>query len=261
MLSSERMCYELWSIGNNTFGQQGNGTNIDIQEINAITTFSKRVKDVITAEYGATYILFEDGTYECCGYNECGQLGTDANININTWCSINYRYISIDKIFSSVSSTHAFCISKTTNQLYAIGSNSYKQFGFKTDSNENNNWIQNKEPLTSIKHISTSWKHTIFLSEDGEIYAAGCSYDGALGLGLNISICPVRSIIQAKTRFNDVACGLYHTLAIDKKHTLWSWGSNQYGQLGHGDFKTVWKPKQINFLEDDREIKIIKISC
>jgi alpha-tubulin suppressor-like RCC1 family protein len=34
-----------------------------------------------------------------------------------------------------------------------------------------------------------------------------------------------------------VACGEYHTLAVCQDGTLWSWGRNQCGQLGHGDKK------------------------
>jgi alpha-tubulin suppressor-like RCC1 family protein len=32
-----------------------------------------------------------------------------------------------------------------------------------------------------------------------------------------------------------VACGEYHTIAVCQDGTIWSWGRNNYGQLGHGD--------------------------
>ncbi len=32
-----------------------------------------------------------------------------------------------------------------------------------------------------------------------------------------------------------VACGEYHTIAVCQDGTLWTWGRNNCGQLGHGD--------------------------
>ena len=43
-----------------------------------------------------------------------------------------------------------------------------------------------------------------------------------------------------------VSCGEYHTLAVCQDGTLWSWGRNQCGQLGHGDNKDKYvMPTQV----------------
>jgi hypothetical protein len=36
------------------------------------------------------------------------------------------------------------------------------------------------------------------------------------------------------TTWSNVAAGNFHSLAIKTDGTLWSWGNNNYGQLGHG---------------------------
>src|SRR5439155_12431699 len=43
-----------------------------------------------------------------------------------------------------------------------------------------------------------------------------------------------------------VAAGLYHSLAIQLDGTLWSWGSNNHGQLGLGDTDDRWFPDLVS---------------
>jgi alpha-tubulin suppressor-like RCC1 family protein len=40
--------------------------------------------------------------------------------------------------------------------------------------------------------------------------------------------------VGALTTWSKVAAGNFHSLAIKTDGTLWSWGNNNYGQLGHG---------------------------
>ena len=43
-----------------------------------------------------------------------------------------------------------------------------------------------------------------------------------------------------------VSCGEYHSMAVCQDGTLWSWGRNHMGQLGHGDTKDHYKwPMQV----------------
>ena len=43
-----------------------------------------------------------------------------------------------------------------------------------------------------------------------------------------------------------VACGEYHTIVICTEGTLYSWGKNDMGQLGHGHKKSEHFPRQVN---------------
>jgi len=59
---------------------------------------------------------------------------------------------------------------------------------------------------------------------------------------------------------SNVACGEYHTLAVAQDGTLWSWGLNTDGQLGHGitkagDFKSHPMPRRVQGLEKKIVIK------
>ena len=59
---------------------------------------------------------------------------------------------------------------------------------------------------------------------------------------------------------SNVACGEFHTLAVAHDGTLWTWGKNSHGQLGHGitpagDFHTHKLPKRVQGLEKKIVIK------
>jgi len=47
-----------------------------------------------------------------------------------------------------------------------------------------------------------------------------------------------------------VVAGLYHSLAIRPDGSLWSWGSNSYGQLGIGSTVDQWFPGQVTGLSN-----------
>ena len=45
-----------------------------------------------------------------------------------------------------------------------------------------------------------------------------------------------------------MAAGQYHSLAVKTDGTLWSWGQNDYGQLGNGNTTTYDSPIQVGAL-------------
>ena len=50
------------------------------------------------------------------------------------------------------------------------------------------------------------------------------------------------------TRVVDVACGVYHTLALTADANVYSWGWGNDGRLGHGEEYYVLSPRKIEAL-------------
>ena len=50
---------------------------------------------------------------------------------------------------------------------------------------------------------------------------------------LFLHLAPVISLEMRK--ITQVCCGNVHSIAVDSRGQLLSWGGNQYGQLGYGD--------------------------
>jgi alpha-tubulin suppressor-like RCC1 family protein len=71
---------------------------------------------------------------------------------------------------------------------------------------------------------------------------------GQLGDGTNTRDSLPEKVLNIG-RIIDIAAGDYHSLAIEKGGTIWSWGFNNYGQLGHGNTTfTVDTPRQVQTL-------------
>ena len=73
------------------------------------------------------------------------------------------------------------------------------------------------------------------------------------------------TLLDTNTCFADspewiqIACGERHTAGLTKKHEVFTWGHNNYGQLGHGDYATIRRvPTRVESLDG---LVITNISC
>jgi hypothetical protein len=93
----------------------------------------------------------------------------------------------------------------------------------------------------TIVAIAGGAYHTLALDSTGQLHAWGNNGNGQLGMGAsdttqrNIpTIIPTASTSIANKTIVAIACGYYHTLALDSTGQLHAWGNNVYGQLGMG---------------------------
>ena len=85
--------------------------------------------------------------------------------------------------------------------------------------------------------VACGSRHSTCISRRGELFSWGLNKSGELGLGRWSSL-EVSGPIQCplfQVRIVSVACGHSHTLAIGESGSLWSCGSNDFGQLGLGN--------------------------
>lgn len=91
--------------------------------------------------------------------------------------------------------------------------------------------------------IDGGYDHSLVFCDDGTVAACGRNIFGQLGIGAafpgNTSfpkqVVGLNNIIM-------VAAGSFHSLALDSDSTVWSWGLNNYGQLGLGTYTTAYLP-------------------
>jgi len=131
-------------------------------------------------------------------------------------------------------------------RLWAWGANNKGQLG--------NNWIQTHSmvpdkvvqtgsgvsgvPFLDAIAISAGEAHTVALKSNGSVWAWGKNNYGQLGNGA-ISITGSQLIPLPVYFFLDVieiAAGFNHTVALISDGSVWTWGFNDYGQLGNGTF-------------------------
>ncbi|WP_308638950.1 RCC1 domain-containing protein [Paenibacillus silvisoli] len=89
--------------------------------------------------------------------------------------------------------------------------------------------------IDHVKQISSGYRHTLFLKEDGTVWAVGGNEHGQLGNGQTskgdklftepMQVLGLKDVIQ-------VAAGDNHSVAVTSDGTVWAWGGNEHGQLG-----------------------------
>lgn len=86
-----------------------------------------------------------------------------------------------------------------------------------------------------VAAMTAGFVHSVAITDDGELYAWGLNTWGELGNGSSASSrVPRAAWMPPGVRFVQVAAGHHHTSALTADGDVYSWGWNQYRQLGHG---------------------------
>ena len=101
-------------------------------------------------------------------------------------------------------------------------------------------------------------KSVIFITNEDKVYCFGSNQWGVLGLGTKQKHIHKQTLNETLSDKGvvDIRNGSEHCLALtynDRVHTVYSWGKNQFGQLGHTSSKT---PQLISFFDDKNVIQI-----
>lgn len=155
------------------------------------------------------------------------------------------------------------------NKLYVFGSNNYYQLGVKNcrniyspmsfqniiKSHPENLPIDIKSNITTMKF---SGKNALLLNESGNLIVLSCFASGGSGNdGLYNK--PIEAPVP-DIKFSQIECGKDFCLLLTTSGVLYSFGSNQFGQLGHGDTEPRTYPTVVKFFLDKKK-KVEQISC
>ena len=243
----------VWAWGRNYYGQLGNGTNSANgvpSPVQVMASEGVPLTDVIAVDVGSDHslVLKSDGTVWAWGYGQFGQLGngvsgTEATelYPVQVKGAGGTGYLT-GVTFISASSRHNLAL-KNDGTVWAWGYNYEGQLGDGTNTNQNTpvqvKGIGGTGNLTGIKAISIGGLVSMALQNGGTVLAWGSNTDGQLGDGSNTN---KNTPVQVKgeggtgnlTNVTAIASGGITSLALKDDGTVWSWGSNVYGQLGNG---------------------------
>ena len=236
----------VWATGHNNSGQLGDGTTSKLTTpAEVVNTEGNGLKDVVdlSAGHSSTAYLKEDGTVWAFGANTYGQLGdgttTDRSTPVQVMDVNGSEFSGVIDI--SRGAFHTVYI-KEDSTVWAVGRNNTGQLGDGSTSSKDNP-IQvtdtNGIGLSGVVSISTNKYHSVYLKNDGTVWATGPHGYGRLGNGetSGTSLNPVQVIDADGNGLSNVvgiSAGLDYTMYVKSDRTAWASGRNNYGQLGDG---------------------------
>lgn len=243
---------QVWSIGNNTYGQVGAGYDYRFINVFVPLSFPNSEKVVkIAADGFSVLFLTEDGQVYGAGLNNKSQLGFDRNVER---CLVT--------VAQGVS-TYTPC--SKTPRSYVLPSDKAAQDIFIVSPGIHRNYYGSQ----SYELEAENYRNSFVITTDGEVYGAGSNRHGQLGVG---SACYGESGYDAnpqefaepqkmKLDYNQnasgtpgdedkvvrakyVRSGIGTTIVITDLNHVFTVGNNTNGQLGSGDTKECHIPKR-----------------
>jgi alpha-tubulin suppressor-like RCC1 family protein len=135
--------------------------------------------------------------------------------------------------------SHYLAINKEC-EIFCWGNNYFGQLGNgKKDKDEDAlNRPELNELLTNlvIKDIKCGSNHSIALTKNGEIYGWGWNQWGQCGYGHihihEFNLIPIKVSALVGVKISVISCGSEHSMALSVKGIVYSWGNNNWKQLG-----------------------------
>ncbi|KAI5932354.1 E3 ISG15--protein ligase HERC5 isoform X2 [Manis javanica] len=106
----------------------------------------------------------------------------------------------------------------------------------------------------SIIRITCGDYHSLALSKGGELFAWGQNSYGQLGVGRIFASTPTPEIVEhlSGVPLVQISAGEAHSMALSMSGNIYSWGRNDFGQLGLGHTKNKESPSLIEALDNQK---------
>jgi alpha-tubulin suppressor-like RCC1 family protein len=232
----------VFTWGSNEYGQLGIGNTADKNTPQYVSGIANII-DVAAGRF-SSYALDSDGNVWSWGRNDTGQLGIG-----NTTAKLTPQPVTALSNIVDIESFgwHALALDDE-GYVWTWGRNDWGQLGL-------NNTTDKTSPvliptLSHVKAIAVGGWHSAVLLSDGSVYAWGYNAHGQAGNGsTNIrKKTPVQVIDSSDNALLNVKAlfaSSEHTFAVKSDGTVWSWGLNDYRQLGVGTLNSYNKATEV----------------
>ena len=215
----------LWGWGANHYGQLGNGTQNNIEEIIQIMPDKKFIK--VAAGYNMSYAIDKNGNLWAWGYNDYNfYLGTGKR---DVYLLTPTQVLPGKKIVQVVThGTTAFAIDVAGNlRGWGLG-DFYMPYEI---------WLEYDHMPMQIFENARFTAVSTYVKDGGVFYGEGSfavDTEGNLWLVRGYDGGGDKPLLCDNQRLSSVAQGAQHALALTQEGKLLAWGNNKHGQLGNG---------------------------
>lgn len=247
----------LWAWGDNGLkGQLGINSNKayfetpqKVETNNIWKTISALGKFTVGIHSNGTLWIW--GRYSAYPTNYGGSNGIDETLPVLVDTSRNWIEVKVG--FEHI------LLLKSDNSLWSMGINNSGALGLSKEAGFSPAKVITPQlVMNDVKHFETFSSSCYAITKNGELYTWGRNARGLQITGELIGEKPSNNLPFMDSQFytiphrvnNDkdwkiIKTNNFHTLALKTNNTLWAWGTNEYGQLGIGNFTNATSPIQV----------------
>jgi alpha-tubulin suppressor-like RCC1 family protein len=263
---------KVFAFGSNWRGVLGFGNDNKVNELTINEELShKQIIDFKNSEYHVIARTI-DGKVYCWGHNDDGVLGNGKN-DYNLYKPQLNEYLSNKQIIDICCGYKHTLVLTNSGEVYAWGYNTGGQIGngrsglleYQSIPKKVNDFNDEK-----VKQISCGYLHSMALTENGRVFIWGrnnwenivCTdfmdFNGRKeGTLKSPTLIGTKGNRKTSVTFDKISCGDSHNLLLSSEGVIYSFGSNDCGQLGIGNVRRICKTYRIlSHLE-----KFIDIKC
>ena len=238
---------KVFTWGDNTYGQLGNGTVITSDEPVEATFPEGTIITQIAAGENHNVALDSNGNVWTWGRNNKYQIG---NTRENQYTP--YKVSNLPKVIKIAAGNNNTMVITENNELYAWGLNAYGDLGLGTYTNK---VLPKKvKGVHDIIDISGGKSHYIVLNRAGEVFATGSNLYGQLGIGNN-EIGKINEFqkVEIKDKIGTIDAGDISNIATTVDGYVYTWGGNTYSTLGTEDKENKNVPTKLKDVKNIRQ--------
>ena len=244
----------VWTWGDNSFGQLGDGTNTSCNGIAYCRKVAAQVTgltNVIGIAAGTYHnlALISGGTVKSWGRNNYGQLGDNSTTDRQTPVTVDTSSLS-DATQVAAGGFHSVALrGNNSGKLKAWGKGSDGQLG-------NNTWSDSLLPSTMADTLGTTFTGAGFVSAGvnfttvtttgGKVWSTGSDFRGQQGTGCSGSTSGLAKIGSfANVSKAQAGPTGEHVVSAQTDSTARGWGRNDNGQVGNGNTTDQCSPTTV----------------
>ncbi|MGB7537269.1 MAG: hypothetical protein WBM17_01905 [Anaerolineales bacterium] len=215
--------------GSNYFGQLGNGANEYSPVPVNVEGLGSGVK-AVSAGASYTCALLADGSIQCWGANDTGQLGNGTHTNTNI--PVTVKDLTEEAAAVATGEAGHSCAILKSGAVACWGNNEKGQLG--DSSRKESTRPVPVEGISDAAVVALGYYHTCILKRDGQGWCWGDNAYGQLGDGTTDNPGAPVKIMDLPEDPLTLAAGSAHTCVLSFHGEVFCWGWNEWGQLGSG---------------------------